>query len=87
MLRNLLSIILAAAATPVSAQEAKPLATADKVREQIVAAYQRSLDALQRGDADAAMAIDTDDWVSVTTGQKPRTRKKWSRSFAGISLT
>jgi hypothetical protein len=46
---------------------------AEEARNEIIAAYQRSLDALQRGDADAAMQIDTKDWVSVTVGQKPRT--------------
>jgi len=46
------------------------------VRNEIVAAYQRSLDALQRGDADGAMQIDTSDWVSITVGQKPRTRQE-----------
>ena len=49
---------------------------AEEARKDIVAAYQRSLDALQRGDADAAMQIDTNDWVSVTAGQKPRTRQE-----------
>lgn len=48
--------------------------TAEEVRKQIVATYQRSLDALQRGDADTALQMDTDDWVSITVGQKPRTR-------------
>lgn len=76
MLRNLLLIFLAAAAMPVGAQVAKQLEAADKVRGQIVAAYQRSLDALQRGEADEAMQIDTVDWVSITTGQKPRTRQE-----------
>ncbi|HLN04438.1 MAG TPA: hypothetical protein VK335_34435 [Bryobacteraceae bacterium] len=46
---------------------------AEEVRKDILAAYQRSLDALQRGDADAALQMDTDDWVSVIVGQKPRT--------------
>jgi len=45
-----------------------------QVRNEIVAAYQRSLDALARGDADGAMSIDTPDWVSITPGQAPRTR-------------
>lgn len=45
-----------------------------KVRTEIVAAYQRSLDALARGDADGATSIDTSDWVSITAGQAPRTR-------------
>lgn len=49
---------------------------AAEARKDIIAAYQRSLDALQRGDADGAMQIDTDDWVSITVGQKPRTRQE-----------
>lgn len=49
---------------------------AQEARKEIVAAYQRSLDALQRGDADAAMQMDTDDWVSITVGQRPRTRQE-----------
>jgi hypothetical protein len=48
----------------------------EEARKEIVAAYQRSLDALQRGDADTALQIDTSDWVSVTVGQKPRTRQE-----------
>lgn len=55
------------------------LAAADpavQVRNEIVAAYQRSLDALRRGDADGAMQIDTQDWVSMVSGQKPRTRQE-----------
>jgi len=49
---------------------------ADEARKDIVSAYQRSLDALRRGDADSAMDIDTSDWVSITVGQKPRTRQE-----------
>ena len=56
---------------------------AEEARKDIVAAYQRSLDALQRGDADAAMQIDTNDWVSVTAGQKPRTRQERAVHPAG----
>ena len=48
----------------------------DEARKQILAAYQRSLDALQRGDADAALDIDTSDWVSIVAGQKPRKREE-----------
>ncbi len=48
----------------------------DTARKDIVAAYQRSLDALARGDADGALRIDTNDWVSITAGQKPRTRQE-----------
>jgi hypothetical protein len=50
--------------------------SAEEVRRDIVAAYQRSLDALQRGDADTALEIDTNDWISITVGQKPRTRQE-----------
>ncbi len=45
-----------------------------EVRNQIVAAYQQSLDALNRGDADGALQIDTEDWVSITPGQ-PQLRR------------
>ena len=69
--------LLLAAGTPV-----------EEVRREIVAAYQQSLDALRRGDADAAMQIDTDDWVSITVGQKPRTRQEMEplirRDIAGM---
>ena len=51
-------------------------ASDDAARSEIVAAYQRSLDALTRGDADAAMAMETSDWVSIIAGQKPRTRQE-----------
>ena len=61
---------------------------ADEAIKEILAAYQRSLDALRRGDADAAMAIDTNDWVSITLGQKPRTRQEMEpfirRDIAGM---
>ncbi len=61
---------------------------ADEAIKEIVAAYQRSIDALRRGDADAAMAIDTNDWVSITVGQKPRTRQEMEpfirRDIAGM---
>jgi hypothetical protein len=46
-----------------------------EVRNKIVAAYQQSLDALARGDADAALQIDTEDWVSITPGQ-PELRRQ-----------
>jgi len=55
------------------------LAASDAVenaRKEIVAAYQRSLDALQRGDADGALQMDTDDWTSITLSQTPRTRQE-----------
>jgi len=61
---------------------------ADEAIKEIVAAYHRSLDALRRGDADAAMAIDTKDWVNITLGQKPRTRQEMEpfirRDIAGM---
>jgi hypothetical protein len=46
----------------------------EEAKKEIVAAYQRSLDALRQVDADAALQIDTEDCVSITVGQKPRTR-------------
>ena len=55
------------------------LAAGESVEEagkEIIAAYQQSLDALRRGDADAAMQMDTNDWVSITAGQKPRSRQE-----------
>jgi hypothetical protein len=52
------------------------IVSAAEARSAIVAAYQRSLDALQRGDAEGAMQMDTDDWVSITVGQQPRTRQE-----------
>src|SRR5579871_3943172 len=55
------------------------LAAADPVdpaRQEIVAAYQGAIDALQRGDADGALKMETADWVSITVGQKPRTRQE-----------
>ena len=60
----------------------------DEARKEIVAAYQRSLDALARGDADGALQIDTADWVSIVLGQKPRTRQEMEpfirRDIAGM---
>lgn len=44
------------------------------VIQQIVAAYNNSLDALNRGDAETALRMDTDDWVSITLNEKPRTK-------------
>lgn len=69
-------ILLAITALPISAQAPQSPTPADAARQEIVAAYRRSLDALSRGDADAAMQIDTDDWVSITVGQKPRSRQE-----------
>lgn len=64
------------------------IVSAAEARSAIVAAYQRSLNALQRGDAEGAMQIDTDDWVSITVGQKPRTRQELEpfirRDIAGM---
>lgn len=45
-------------------------------RDQIVAAYNAALDALSRGDADAALQLDTDDWTSVVPGQPVRTKQE-----------
>ena len=49
---------------------------AEEARNEIVATYQQSLDALGRGDADGAMQMDTQDWVSITVGQQPRSRQE-----------
>ena len=46
------------------------------VRNEIVALYQRSLEALGRGDVDTALQMDTEDWVSIVAGQKPRTKQE-----------
>src|SRR5579863_7199726 len=48
----------------------------EEARKDILAVYQRSLDALGRGDADAALQMETKDWVSITVGQKPRMREE-----------
>jgi hypothetical protein len=60
----------------------------EQARQEIVAAYQQSLDALRRGDADGALQIDTDDWTSITVGQKPRTKQEMApfirRDIAGL---
>jgi len=48
----------------------------DEARLSILSAYNQSLDALRKGDADAALSIDTDDWTSITTGQTPRTKQE-----------
>lgn len=48
----------------------------EEIRKGIVTTYQQSLDALRRGDVDGAMQMDTEDWVSITVGQKPRTRQE-----------
>jgi hypothetical protein len=46
------------------------------IRDQIVAAYQAALDALSRGDAEAALRVDTDDWTSEVVGQPTRTKQE-----------
>ncbi len=46
----------------------------DDARNAIIAAYNRTFDALNRGDADAALAMDTDDWTSHVVGQQPRSK-------------
>ena len=53
-----------------------PADGAVEVRDEIVASYQRSLDALARGDAGSAVRIDTDDWVSFTPGERPLARRE-----------
>ncbi len=50
---------------------------ADEARKEIVTAYQASLDALRRGDLDAAMKMDTADWVDRNRGRG----LNWNRSF------
>src|SRR5580700_1027263 len=51
-----------------------------QARTEIMASIQTSLDALRRGDVDAAEMMDTDDWVSITLNQKPVTKQE-TRSF------
>jgi hypothetical protein len=48
----------------------------DEVRKEIVACYDRAIEGLRRGDVDVAAQCDTDDWISVTVGQQPITRKE-----------
>ena len=76
MLKNTVWSFSTVAALLIESQVGKPPSRGDEVRTEIVSAYQRALDALQQGDADAAMKMDTDDWVSITVGQKPRTRQE-----------
>jgi hypothetical protein len=57
----------------------------EEARQEILAAYRQSLDALERGDADGALQMDTEDWTSTTIGQKPRTRQRWNPS-SGATL-
>jgi len=58
---------------PILLVAAPPL---DEARKSILAAYNQSLDALRKGDVDIALSIDTDDWTSITVGQKPRTKQE-----------
>ena len=46
------------------------------IRDQIVAAYQAALDALSRGDLEAALQLDTEDWTSMVAGQPTRTKQE-----------
>jgi hypothetical protein len=73
----LIPVLLLAAADPV-----------EQARKDIIDAYQRTFAALQRGDADTAFEMETADWVSITVGQKPRTRQEMEplirRDFASM---
>ena len=48
----------------------------DDVRKEIIACYQKSIEALRNGDVNAAALCDTDDWISITLDEKPVTRKE-----------
>jgi hypothetical protein len=48
----------------------------DDAIKAIVATYQSALDALARGDAEAALRMDTDDWTTHVVGQQPRTKQQ-----------
>jgi hypothetical protein len=48
----------------------------DDAIKTIVATYQSALDALARGDAEAALRMDTDDWTTHVVGQPPRTKQQ-----------
>jgi ketosteroid isomerase-like protein len=48
----------------------------DDVIQPIVAAYNRAFDALNRGDVEAALRTDTDDWVSITLHNKPQSKEE-----------
>lgn len=48
----------------------------DDAIKAIVATYQSTLDALGRGDAEAALRMDTDDWTTRVVGQQPRTKQQ-----------
>jgi hypothetical protein len=58
------------------------------VRDQIVTAYNAALDALSRGDVEAALQLDTDDWTSEVVGQPARTKQEMAfyirRDVAGV---
>ena len=59
-----------------------------EARKEIVASYQRALDALRRCDVDAAIRIETSAWISITVGQAPRSglahiRDTWTTTSAG----
>ena len=71
LIRAGLGLMLVATASSGQNPNDGPVAAA---RKDIVAAYQRSLDC--SGDADGALQMDTEDWASITTGQKPRIRKE-----------
>jgi hypothetical protein len=49
-------------------------------RDQIVATYQHAIDALNRGEADAALQMDTDDWNSVVACQPRVPNRNWPPS-------
>lgn len=48
----------------------------DRDRDAIIAKYQRTIDAMNRGDADEMFKMETADWVSITLDQKPITLKE-----------
>jgi hypothetical protein len=50
--------------------------TPEQARDEIIATMQNSINAMARGDVDAAELMDTDDWVSITLNQKPLTKKE-----------
>lgn len=57
---------------------------ADGTRTVIVAAYRRTLEALQRADADAALQMNTNDRVSITVGQRDIASMKPSPGWSAI---
>jgi hypothetical protein len=74
-MKSSLTIFLVATALVAATQ------TPEQVRDEIIAAYNSSLDALAKGDAERAMAIETPDWVSKTVGQKPVTLQEMAPSI------